>query len=164
MIDIKPYRKSVYVGMRLMQKFSDIKEPTCQSDSRDLENVLKRFMEAEGWPQKLLQKDCRILKRHFINNIGALKLLGRDELDDTKIPAGIKMIIQSVFNKILEDEINIENMIGDLKIQCPDQTIAIGENRIRIKSEHEQEYEIDRYCPHKGADLSKVTIFSLAHG
>jgi hypothetical protein len=114
---------------------------------------LKEMLKAVDWPASFLKDDIKCLKKLGIVRMKTLTLLAHDDWRQLDIPEGIKLLIE-----IRLKENNIENTLGNMTIE-----VSVKEktttDRIRVELASGQEYEVDRYCPHKGADLSKVGFF-----
>lgn len=71
------------------------------------------------------------------------------------IPLGIKECIDlSTKNE------NICTLFNDLRV-VEEVGLASAPQRVKVMTDHGEVFEIDRFCPHKGADLSDVPMLSL---
>jgi hypothetical protein len=125
--------------------FSSISEAEKEVKSK---KWLKRLLKGNGWPKEFLEEDSRKMKIEGIRKLATLSVLTKDDWQYLPIPIGIKLLIEQALNGI---EIGIG--LNGLTINKDDHQI---EDRIVVKSGTDTTFEIDRHCPHKGADLTNV--------
>lgn len=130
--------------------------PTLVSSDEDFESKkwLKHILKSNNWPESLLSDDSKSLKRIGIRKTNSLRILSKDDWHNADINLGIKLCIE---NYILNEKLCYE--FSDLQVE----TYPTQPNlpRVRVQNEQGQIYEVDRFCPHKGADLSKVHLNNL---
>ena len=94
-----------------------------------------------------MKDDAKSLKHIGIRLTRSLSILTKEDWKMADIPLGIKLCIEA-HNK--DDTICYE--FDELEVNEGSATL----DRIVVTTDKGDLYEVDRYCPHKGADLSKV--------
>lgn len=98
---------------------------------------VKKLLKKLAWPKEDIQIGCRELKLKGIVKMKSIGWLTKKDWNDLAISPHLRVAI--------EQAIMDTNMASRSQIE-----------RCIVTDELGVAYEIDRYCPHKGADLSKV--------
>lgn len=143
----------------MVKKLLDSNKESMENDARRTKKVIKSWLKKEGWPKRYLKRDSNILTRYYMPTLKELKLFGLANVHSINIPVGLKTII----SKRIEDLIAGDNIVSGSKLselELYSNETCRGhdspDNRIKMIDEMGKEYEIDRFCPHKGADLHNV--------
>lgn len=118
-------------------------------EHKETKKWLKTILRANNWPAHILKEDSKSLKRVGIRLMRSMHLLTKEDWEMIDIPLGVKLCIEHYMKK---DKLCYS--FEEMKVEeAPEESTL---DRITVRTETGETYEVDRYCPHKGADLSKV--------
>lgn len=117
---------------------------------------LSAVLRAGGWSERLVKEDRKVLKKLGVKYMKGLELLSPSDWRTIDIAEGLKAVIQDALADGI-DMCNLDSKIGTLRIEDNAESLRCVE-RTTVATKDGMVYEIDRYCPHKGADLSKVPL------
>lgn len=122
---------------------------------------LKEVLLQANWPPKMAKNDGKSLKKAGFVMMNSMSRISQEDWELMDIPLGIKVIIQDILTNTIS---TLSYEIGSLEIKANDDLDHHHPDRIIVMNEKGERFEIDRYCPHKKADLTTVHVYCHPSG
>lgn len=106
-----------------------------------------------------MEKHIASLLNHRICHQRDLLILSIDSWNNLEIPVMLRIALRAFVGEANSKAKQFSTAPGSI-IPIVQFNNAPKSNRIVVESEGKK-YEVDRFCPHKGADLSQVKLFLI---
>eukprot|EP01137_Pigoraptor_chileana_P005874 Opistho-2@49547 len=135
-------------------------------DTDAASDLLKTIGEDKKWTAEQMEADIAILTKNRLQTIADLRSLSDESWKSLEFLPLVKDLLREAIGKkkgaapaegaetSAGDAVGeIANGVSNVSLQS-----APPPGRIRVRADDGKTYEVDQFCPHKGADLSRANI------